>query len=177
MKITARQFETLAMEQLDMLYRVARRLTRSPAQAEDLVQETYLRALRARKRFQLESFGIRPWLLRIMHNLHISRADREKRQPIAIEESHLELTPALASSLPISGFEGMDEQVVHAFNELPGDYQTVLLLWAIDELSYKEIASALEIPIGTVMSRLHRARRRLCELLQAYAVRERLIRE
>jgi len=70
------QFEQLALAQLDTLYRVARRLCRTGGEAEDLVQETYVRALRAAESFQLEEFGIRPWLLRIMRNLHASRAQR-----------------------------------------------------------------------------------------------------
>src|SRR5688572_29008884 len=73
------QFEKLALEQMDTLYRVARRLARDPERANDLVQETYLRAFRAKDSFQLKEYGIRPWLLRIMHNLHFSRSDRERR--------------------------------------------------------------------------------------------------
>src|SRR4029079_1388719 len=89
-KPSPEQFEHLALEQLDLLYRIARRLTRDPASAEDLVQETYVRALRARDTFDLQAHGIRPWLLRIMHNLHISRAEREARQPAALEDEQLE---------------------------------------------------------------------------------------
>jgi RNA polymerase sigma-70 factor (ECF subfamily) len=71
----------------------------------------------------------------------------------------------------------MDEQLVHAIEELPDEYQTVLVLWAIEEFSYKEIAEAVDVPIGTVMSRLHRARQRLAEKLQDFAKKERIIRE
>ena len=81
----SQQFEKLALEQMDTLYRVARRLTRDPERANDLVQETYLRAFRAKDSFQLKEYGIRPWLLRIMQNLHYSRSDRERRQPTAGE--------------------------------------------------------------------------------------------
>src|SRR3954451_16391643 len=98
MKLDRTQFEALAMEHLDMLYRMARRLTRDEASAEDLVQETYLRALRSYETFDLKEYGIRPWLLRIMHNLHSSRFKREKRQPMAIEEEQLEQTPQLGDS-------------------------------------------------------------------------------
>src|SRR4051812_3362147 len=83
LKPTVEQFEQLALEQLDTLYRVARRLTRDANRAEDLVQETYVRALRARETFDLTTHGIRPWLLRIMHNVNVSRAEREVRQPTA----------------------------------------------------------------------------------------------
>jgi RNA polymerase sigma factor (sigma-70 family) len=83
MSVPRPQFDHLALEQLDALYRMARRLTRDPTRAEDLVQETFARALRSRESFSLQEFGIKPWLLRIMYNLHLNRADRDKRQPIS----------------------------------------------------------------------------------------------
>lgn len=180
MKLSPAEFEKLALEQIDMLYRIARRLTRDPGRAEDLVQETYLRALRGRDQFDLQQYGIRPWLLRIMHNLHVTRAERESRQPAAMEDEHLDTaSPAPIDSLPLdpASFEGMDEHLVKAIRQLPAEYQTVLILWAIDELAYKEIADALGVPIGTVMSRLHRARQKLSEQLRDYAVKEGIIRE
>jgi RNA polymerase sigma-70 factor, ECF subfamily len=182
LKPSREQFEQLALEQLDTLYRIARRLTRDPQRAEDLVQETYVRAIRARETFDLQSHGIRPWLLRIMHNVHVSRSEREGRQPAAIEDDQLEAATAQRSgrdAVPYdqSSFEGMDEQLVRAVEGLAQEYQIVLLLWAVEELSYKEIAEAVGIPIGTVMSRLHRARQRLSEQLRSYAKREGIIRE
>ena len=177
MKLDRPQFEALAMEHLDMLYRIARRLTRNEASAEDLVQETYLRALRFHENFDLKEFGIRPWLLRIMHNLHSTRFKREKRQPLAIDDAQLMAASApstengqITAGVGRAVWEGMDEQLVHAVESLPEEYQTAMLLWAIDEMSYKEIAEALEVPIGTVMSRLHRARQKLSEQLREYAV-------
>lgn len=186
MKLSREQFERLSLEHLDMLYRIARRLTRgNVSAAEDLVQETYLRAFRAQEGFDLhEQYGMKPWLLRIMHNLHFSRAGREKRQPTAIDDEHLASLPDHQSAdtssmagLPLSAgsFEGMDERLVQAMSDLPEEYQTVLMLWAIDELSYKEIAAAVDVPIGTVMSRLHRARQRLAEQLQDFAKQERIV--
>ena len=174
MKLTRPQFETLAMEHLDMLYRIARRLTRDEASAEDLVQETYLRALRSYQSFELKDFGIRPWLLRIMHNLHSSRYQREKRQPVAMEDAQLQSVAHAAGHDAVSPdgdsiWEGMDDHLVKAVESLPEEYQTAILLWAIDELSYKEIAESLDVPIGTVMSRLHRARQRLSDQLREYA--------
>ena len=189
LKPTREQFEQLALEQLDTLYRIARRLARDPQRAEDLVQETYLRAVRARDTFDLQSHGIRPWLLRIMHNVHVSRSEREGRQPAAIEDEQLEAATSggagagagmRARSMPPYdqfSFEGMDQQLVRAIEGLAPEYQIVLMLWAVDELSYKEIAAAVGIPIGTVMSRLHRARQRLSEQLRSYAKREGIIRE
>jgi RNA polymerase sigma-70 factor (ECF subfamily) len=178
MKISRSEFEKLALEQLDTLYRVARRLCASPSAAEDLVQETYLRALGASKDFQLEGYGIRPWLLRIMQNLHITRMGRQQRQPHSIDEIQLDAsaapeTPGGPETWNI--FEGMDEQLAGALEELPPEYQQVMLLWAVEDLSYKEIALVMDVPIGTVMSRLHRARQRLSTQLQDYAQRNRLI--
>lgn len=172
MKLSADQFEKLALEQMDLLYRVACRATRDPERAGDLLQETYLRAFRARDGFDLTSHGIRPWLIRIMHNLRINDVEREARQPTAMENESLE-----AWSGPIDGvgafthdnLEQMDDRLVAALHELPEDYQIVMLLWAVEEFSYKEIAEAVAIPIGTVMSRLHRARRRLAESLRSVA--------
>ncbi len=180
MKLPSGEFDRLALEQLDTLYRVARRLTRDPAAAEDLVQETYLRALKAKDGFDLQTFGIRPWLLRIMHNLHISRAGRDQRQPVAIDDERLDgagphaAGPQGGAAGPIdpASYEAMDERLVAALNDLPQEYGTVMLLWAVEDFSYKEIADSLDIPIGTVMSRLHRARQRLSSQLQSLAADE-----
>jgi RNA polymerase sigma-70 factor (ECF subfamily) len=177
MKLDRKQFELLALEQLDMLYRVARRMTRDAHNAEDLVQETYLRAFRSAGDFDLQTFGIRPWLIRILHNLHVSRSQREKRQPATLEDEQLGTAAIAPEPLPASNWEGMDDRLKRAFESLPVEYQTVMQLWAIEELSYKEIADALEVPLGTVMSRLHRARARLSEQLRDFATREGVIRE
>src|SRR3954471_952454 len=116
MKIDRGEFEKLAMEHLDMLYRIARRLSRDEATAEDLVQETYLRALRSYDSFDLKEYGIRPWLLRILHNLHTSRYKREKRQPQAIDDEQLQAV-AQGADEPLGGdnlWDGMDQQLMRA---------------------------------------------------------------
>jgi RNA polymerase sigma-70 factor (ECF subfamily) len=179
MSLSRPQFEQLALAQLDALYRMARRLTRDPSRSDDLVQETFARALRSRDNFQLQEYGIKPWLLRIMYNLHLNRADREKRQPASATDEALEQGSHSADELPIdpASFQAMDQQLVKALDDLPEDYRTVMLLWAVEELSYKEIADTLEIPVGTVMSRLFRARQRLAAQLKDYATEQRLIRE
>jgi RNA polymerase sigma-70 factor (ECF subfamily) len=180
MKLVQDEFDRLALEHLDMLYRIARRLTRDATRAEDLVQETYVRAFRARDDFELQEYGIRPWLVRIMHNLHFSRSQREKRQPAALEDQQLDAATAEPSPAPWAGkasFEGMDQRLVGAIQDLPEEYQTVILLWAVEDFSYKEIADAINVPIGTVMSRLHRARGKLAEKLQDFAREQRIIRE
>ncbi|HSU65347.1 MAG TPA: sigma-70 family RNA polymerase sigma factor [Tepidisphaeraceae bacterium] len=181
MKLSRDEFEKLALEQIDLLYRVARRLTHSEDGAGDLVQETFLRALRSYQTFDLQQHGIRPWLVRIMQNLHFSRSAREKRQPVATEQAPLEQGRREGTANPFAfqpaGWDGMDERLVRALMELPEDYRVVLLLWAVEEFSYKEIAESAEVPIGTVMSRLYRARQRLGEALHGFAVEEGVIRE
>jgi RNA polymerase sigma-70 factor (ECF subfamily) len=117
-----------------------------------------------------------------MHNVHVSRAEREGRQPTAVEAEQLESSGgggSRAAPPPYDqfSFEGMDQQLVRAIEGLASEYQIVLMLWAVEELSYKEIASAVGIPIGTVMSRLHRARQKLSEQLRNYAKQEGIIRE
>ena len=197
MKLSPDEFEKLALEQMDTLYRVAGRLTRDPERAADLVQETYLRAFRSRDAFELQEHGIRPWLLRIMRNLHLSRADRDRRQPVAVDGETLDslnpsgpapadaaAAPATAQELAASGsaaipldWEALDDRVRTALENLQEEYQIVLLLWAVEDLSYKEIADVLDIPIGTVMSRLHRARQKLSAQLKDYVRQEGMIRE
>jgi len=180
MKLIQQEFEKLALEQLDTVYRVARRLARDPNRAEDLVQETYLRALRSRDGFELQQYGIRPWLLRILYNLHLSRGEHESRQPLAIADEQLDMAAdPSAKTLPIDlrSPDSMDQRLVHAMDALGEDYRSVLLLWAVEELSYKEISHALDVPIGTVMSRLHRARQKLSEQLRDLAAEEGIIRE
>jgi RNA polymerase sigma-70 factor, ECF subfamily len=183
MKLKPGEFERLAVAQMDTVYRVARRLARDPSRAEDLVQETYLRAFRSRASFSLEEFGIRPWLLRILYNLHLSKGQREGRQPVAIDEEQLQAAegrPALDEGglpLDLKSREGMDERLVRAIDALPVEYSAPLVMWAVEDLSYREIAHALDVPIGTVMSRLHRARQKLTEALHDLAVEERIIRE
>jgi RNA polymerase sigma-70 factor (ECF subfamily) len=181
MKLSRDEFERLALEQVDVLYRVARRLTSHADQVADLVQETYLRALRAANTFDMQEHGIRPWLVRILQNVHFSRAVRDKRQPTSIETAPLESGRQDSRSDPYpagsAGWDGMDERLVRALNDLPVEYRVVLLLWSVEEFSYKEIAESLEIPIGTVMSRLYRARQQLGEKLHGFAIEEGVIRE
>src|SRR5690349_126858 len=94
MQIDRDEFVRLALAELDSVDRVARSLTRDSAEADDLVQETYLRALRSHEGFDLKEFGIRPWLLRILHNVHVNRIKRSKRQPTALEAEVLDHAPA-----------------------------------------------------------------------------------
>lgn len=171
MKLSRGEFERLALEQIDMLGRVALALTRDSTRAEDLVQETYLHAIRAADRFDMQDHGLRPWLLRILHNLHYSQGRRNKRQPLAVDDELLQQVEDRPASptLELLADQTLDERLSRALQALAPEYETVLMLWAIEEMSYKEIADAIDVPLGTVMSRLHRARQKLAERLQDLA--------
>ena len=161
------RFEEEALELSDQVYRVARRLVGSREEAEDLVQDTYARAFRAWHQYQ-PGTNLRAWLLRILTNLNIDRGRRQQRSPETqpLEEGDYFLYNKLESSL---GDGNPDEErvierlsqnaVVDALAEVPHDFRDVLVLVDIGEFSYAEAAQILDIPIGTVMSRLHRGRR------------------
>jgi RNA polymerase sigma-70 factor (ECF subfamily) len=172
--LSREEFVRLAMAEIDAVDRVAHSLTRDAATAADLVQDTYLNALKASGRFELEAYGIRPWLLRILHNVHINRVKRDRREPAGLSGEQLDAVVGAESSAQspaedIARGEGPlvfdDAGLNAALDALPAELRTILILWAVDELSYKQIAEVLSVPIGTVMSRLHRARQRLGQLL------------
>ena len=169
-------FETVVMPHLDAVYRMARRLARVPADAEDLVQETYLRAFRAFESFQLRDYGARPWLMKILHNCFYSRVGRESKAPALIEDSSFDdfaggdgPAPDGKTDAGEIDWDLFDEEIKNAIGELPAEFSEPLVLWAMEELSYKEIAEVCDVPIGTVMSRLHRARKLLHDHLADYA--------
>lgn len=157
-------FRELAIAEMDSVYRMAYHLTRNPEEASDMVQETYLRALKAETKFELREAGIRPWLFKILHNCFYTRMGKKKREPMLVEEFHSESTglapdqPAPAWDLASMDWEHVDERLKHAIDELADPYRNVLLLWAIEGLKYREIAEIVDVPLGTVMSRLYRAR-------------------
>jgi RNA polymerase sigma-70 factor (ECF subfamily) len=170
-------FEALALPQLDTVYRVARRLARNEHEAEDLVQETYLKAYKAFDAFQLRDYGVRPWLLKILSNTFLNRQAREKKAPRAVDQQTLEETQAQSTAAlmpPELDFEKLDEEVKRALDNLAPEFRTVMILWATTEMSYQEIADTLAVPIGTVMSRLHRARQQLVRTLSDFARENRL---
>lgn len=155
---------------------MALQLARHPDEAADLVQETYLKALKAADRFEEKGAGIRAWLFKILHNVFYSRARREKRGPTSVEqfyEADESATPpdeALpAWDLASLDWEHVDERLKRALDELRPEYRTVLLLWGVEGMKYREIAEIQNIPIGTVMSRLHRARSTLMAQLSELA--------
>ena len=172
-------FEDLALPHMDLVYHVARRLSRNGHEAEDLVQETYLKAYKSFERFELRDYGMKPWLLRILHNTFYNRAARAAKAPVATDQQVLEedqAAPLTGSEHgpPVLDYEMMDGEVKQAIDALSPDFRSVLMLWATMEFSYQEISEILDIPIGTVMSRLHRARKQLHDALADYARENRL---
>ncbi len=159
------RFEEDALEFADQVYRVARRLVSTREEAEDLVQETYARAFRNWRSFQ-PGTNMRAWLFRILTNLNIDRGRREQRAPAfqPMEEGDYFLYNRLEATSPIDDDERVVERlsqdgVVQALAALPHDFRDVLVLVDIGEFSYRDAAQILDIPVGTVMSRLHRGRR------------------
>jgi RNA polymerase sigma-70 factor, ECF subfamily len=163
------RFEEEALQLSDQVYRVARRLVGSREEAEDLVQQTYERAFRAWRQFT-PGTNLRAWLLRILTNLNIDRGRRQQRTPqttsLDNETGDYFLYNQLESQVPE---ENPDEErvlerlsqdsVVEALADVPHDFRDVIVLVDIGEFSYADAAQILDIPIGTVMSRLHRGRR------------------
>ena len=173
-------FETEALSFLDALYRTALRMTRSEADAEDLVQETYIRAFRFREQFT-PGTNLKAWLFRILTNTFINTYRRRQTQPEfteldGVDEFSLykrmsDLRTSSGAGNPETEFLNgiVDSEVKDALGDLPEKFRQVVLL-DVEGFSYKEIAEMLDIPIGTVMSRLHRGRKflqkRLLDLAQ-----------
>src|SRR5688572_29281689 len=159
---------------------MAMQLSRHPDEASDLVQETYLKALKASDRYQEQGGGIRPWLFKILHNVFYTRVTKSKRQTALPEEASAEsLGPAPdeaapAWSLADLDWDHVDERIKAAIERLKPEYRSVLLLWGVEGLKYREIADIQDVPIGTVMSRLHRARSILAEELAGLAEEKRI---
>mgnify|MGYP001420207153 CR=1 FL=1 len=170
------EFEKLSLEHLDAVYRMALQLTKNPDEASDLVQETYLRALKASANFEEKGGGARSWLFTILHNTFYTRAKRKARGPVSVGEFHEaddrsrqpdEAPPAW--DLRSIDWEHVDGRLKSAIDELSEEHREVLLLWGVEGMKYREIAAVLGAPIGTVMSRLHRARAILAESLEEFA--------
>lgn len=173
------QFERLALEHVDAVYRLSLHLARRPEEADDLVQEVYARAFRPQtiERFEDKSAsdgsgGMRSWLFAICHNVFYSRIKRESRQPSSVENFFAESSSETPPDEPPpawdrAGFdwEHVDDRLKAAVDELKSEYREVLLMWGVEGLKYREIAEILQVPIGTVMSRLHRARKILADRL------------
>ncbi|MDQ1402263.1 MAG: polymerase sigma-70 factor, subfamily [Actinomycetota bacterium] len=179
-------FADLAMEFMPALYNAALRMTRNPADAEDLVQETYLKAYRAFGGFQAGT-NLKAWLYRILTNTFINSYRAKKRRP---EQTEIEDVEDLYLYRRLGGLEAAaagrsaeeevldhitDSAVKEAIESLPEQFRMAVLLADVEGFSYKEIADILDIPIGTVMSRLHRGRRALQKALYEFGVERGLV--
>ena len=180
----AARFERDALQYLDQLYGAAMRMTRNPADAEDLVQETYLKAFAAFASFT-DGTNLKAWLFRILTNTYINIYRKKQRQPFQsgtddlsdgqIHEAASHTSRGLRSAEAEALDRLADTDVVEALAAVPEDFRMAVYLADVEGFSYKEIAEIMQTPVGTVMSRLHRGRKLLRELLEDYAIERGLI--
>lgn len=171
-------FEQQALPLLDQLYGGALRLTRNPADAEDLVQETYIKAFQAFDSFT-QGTNLKAWMYRIMTNLYITNYRKAQRRPTQTSAEEITDYQLLSSASHESqGLESAEvealkklptSEISEALNALSEDYRMVVYYADVEGLAYKEIAEIMGVPLGTVMSRLHRGRKKLREALKDVA--------
>jgi RNA polymerase sigma-70 factor (ECF subfamily) len=173
----SKEFENQVLEHIDLLYAVALRLTRNPTDAEDLTQNTFVKALRFHDKFK-EGTYIKAWLLTILRNTFINEYRRKARRPTEVELSGIEAAPETAPDPevffePRRGnredlLELVDDPVRHAVASLPEDFREAVIMADLEDMSYREIADIMQCPLGTVMSRLYRGRKLLRDSLKGY---------
>lgn len=176
--ISPEDFEREALSQLSALLAVAGRLTRNSAEAEDLVQDTFVKAMRARQQFE-PGTNMRAWLLRILTNTFINRYRRGGLERSVIEGPDADpLADGWIGSATLEAMRDpesralrpmLEAEINRALDAIPDEFRVVVVLADVEELSYREIADMLNCPIGTVMSRLHRGRRLLKARLYEHA--------
>jgi RNA polymerase sigma-70 factor (ECF subfamily) len=161
-------FEREALSYVDSLYGTALRLTRRPADAEDLVQDTYLKAFRASAQFT-QGTNLKAWLFTILHNTFRNMRRHDGRNPVDVDSEVVEQAATNSTHEPtpeqILTRATLDVDLQAALDDLPESFRQAVWLRDVEELSYAEIAAALEVPIGTVMSRISRGRRMLYDRL------------
>lgn len=170
------EFEREAIPHMSALYTFAVRMTRDEDDASDLVQETYLKAYRFFDKFE-RGTNCKAWLFRILKNSYINRFRKSSKAPDTVEYDVIEefYDTIRDSSVETSVLEeqvfsqALDDEVSAALNSLPDEFRTVIILCDIENLTYEEIADFIDCPIGTVRSRLHRARKILAAQLASYA--------
>jgi RNA polymerase sigma-70 factor (ECF subfamily) len=183
---TRAEFEGLALRHLDALYAAAVRLTRNERDAEDLVQDAFLRAYRFFDKFE-RGTNIKAWLFKILTNTFINRYRRSVKERSIVDGVEREAVKERVISRDAADFASDPEQfffdrllsddVVRAVDALPIDFRMVVILADLQEFSYKEIADVLDVPVGTVMSRLFRGRRLLQKALASYAAASGVVQE
>ena len=169
-------FEREALPHTDLLYNYALRMTNNPADAQDLVQETYLKAYRFWDKYE-QGTNIRAWLFRILKNSYINRYRKESKEPETVDfDDFQNYYTAVRDERTDSGdlreslFSNLlEDDVSKAIADLPDDFRTVVILCDIEGLTYEEIAGFVDCPLGTVRSRLHRGRKLLRQRLLRYA--------
>lgn len=176
-----RAFEKIAFAHMDALYNTALRMTQNPLDAEDLVQDVYMRAFRFFHKFE-EGTNFKAWIFKILTNTYINRYRQKVRQPQRQDFSKVEFTHGDAGKSRDEKFEThydenlyrdlFEDEIRDALDKLSFDFRAVVLLCDIEGFSYKEIAGIIGKPIGTVMSRLSRARQQLQSHLAEFARRE-----
>lgn len=177
----AARFERDALPYLDHLYGAALRMTRNPADAEDLVQDTFVKAFAAFESFT-EGTNLKAWLFRILTNAYINTYRKKQRQPRQtgtdeLDDWQMQHTQAYATgqlrSAEAEALDRLPNTVINdALAEVPEDFRVAVYLADVEGFSYKEIAEIMGTPVGTVMSRLHRGRKILRTLLEDYAIAE-----